>query len=391
MSYYNKEALDLHKKLKGKVEISPKIAISTMEELSLLYSPGVAAPSLEIKRDTQKAYDYTAKGNTVAIISNGTAVLGLGDIGAEAGIPVMEGKSLLFKTFGDINAMPIMLDTKDSEEFIRTVELLSSNFGGINLEDIKAPECLYIERELQRKLNIPVFHDDQHGTAIVVLAGLINAFKYLGKNLRSAKIVVSGTGAAGSAIIKILYDYGVRDIYAFNKDGVVNKDNASDEVIKYLLPYLRRVEKQESLNELLEGADAFVGVSAPNILEVEDIKVMNSDPIIFALANPEPEINYDLALQAKASIVATGRSDYPNQVNNVLAFPGVFKGALSVRAREINDEMKLAAALAIAEVISPDEMSQTNIIPEVFDERVVERVAKAVANKAIETGVAQIK
>lgn len=223
------------------------------------------------------------------------------------------------------------------------------------------------------------------------MAGLINAFKYLGKNLRSAKIVVSGTGAAGSAIIKILYDYGVRDIYAFNKDGVVNKENASDEVIKSLLSYLRRVEKQESLNELLEGADAFVGVSAPNILEVEDIKVMNSDPIIFALANPEPEINYDLALQAKASIVATGRSDYPNQVNNVLAFPGVFKGALSVRAREINDEMKLAAALAIAEVISPDEMSQTNIIPEVFDERVVERVAKAVANKAIETRVAQIK
>lgn len=220
---------------------------------------------------------------------------------------------------------------------------------------------------------------------------MINAFKYLGKNLRNAKIVVSGTGAAGSAIIKILYDYGVRDIYAFNKDGVVNKENASDEVIKSLLSYLRRVEKQKSLNELLEGADAFVGVSAPKILEVGDIKVMNSDPIIFALANPEPEINYGLALQAKASIVATGRSDYPNQVNNVLAFPGVFKGALSVRAKEINDEMKLAAALAIAEVISPDEMSHTNIIPEVFDERVVERVAKAVANKAIETGLAQIK
>lgn len=391
MTYYNEKALDLHRKLQGKVEVNSKTKVSSLDDLSLLYSPGVASPCLEIQKNPETIYDYTWKGNTIAVVSNGTAVLGLGDIGADAGLPVMEGKSLLFKSFSGINAVPIMLDSNDPDEIIRAVEMLAPTFGGINLEDIKAPECVYIEEALKEKLDIPVFHDDQHGTAIVVLAGLLNAFKHLKKDLRQAKVVVSGTGAAGSAIVRILKQYGVAKIYAFNREGVVDhrREDEYDEVVQALLPYLSEIEEEKTLSDLLEDADVFVGVSAANILSEKDIQKMNPSPVIFALANPNPEIPYEDAIKAGAAIVGTGRSDYPNQINNVLAFPGIFKGALSVQATEINDEMKLEAAKAIASVIAEEELHAENIIPGALDERVVESVAKAVAAKAVEMGVAK--
>lgn len=389
MAYYNEEALKLHKALKGKVEVKSKCEVKSLDKLSLLYSPGVAAPCIEISKDPEAIYDYTWKGNTVAIVSDGSAVLGLGNIGPKAGLPVMEGKSLLFKNFANVNAVPIMLDVKNPDKLIETVEAIAPTFGGINLEDIKAPDCFYIEEELKSRLDIPVFHDDQHGTAIVVLAALINAFKYMNKNLEEAKVVVSGTGAAGSAIIQILNQYGVDNIYAYNREGVVNIEEEKNKKSKlsHILPYLAKDNDAESLSDLLVNADVFIGVSASDILSEEDIKKMNFDPVIFALANPKPEIPYELAKKAGAAIVGTGRSDYPNQINNVLAFPGVFKGALSVQATEINDEMKLEAAQAIARVIPDEDISESNIIPKVTNKKVVEAVADAVSKKAVEMGV----
>lgn len=391
MTYYNQKALDLHQKLQGKIEIKNKLSPQSLDDLSLLYSPGVASPCLEIEKETAKVYDYTWKGNTIAVISNGSAVLGLGDIGAEAGLPVMEGKSLLFKAFADVNAVPIMLDSTDPEEIIRTIEILAPTFGGINLEDIQAPDCVYIEEELKKRLNIPVFHDDQHGTAIVVLAGLMNAFKYLNKDLRKAKVVVSGTGAAGTAIIRILNQYGVKNIYASNSQGLVDpkEKDAYNPVVQSIIKYLTELNGEKSLSDALDNADVFIGVSVSDIINEKDVERMAQDPVIFALANPNPEIAYDKAKRAGASIVGTGRSDYPNQINNVLAFPGIFKGALSVRASEINDAMKLAAAEAIASVIEDKDLHEENIIPKALDERVVEVVSKAVADKAIEMGVGE--
>lgn len=386
------KALSIHQRLKGKVEVHNKMDISSLDQLSLVYTPGVAEPCLKIKENRQTVYDYTWKGNTVAVISNGTAVLGLGDIGPEAGLPVMEGKAMLFKAFSGINAIPLVISTNDPEEVIRFCQMVAPTFGGINLEDIKAPECVYIEKELKNTLDIPVFHDDQHGTAIVVLAGLINAYRLLCKDLKKAKIVVSGTGAAGSSIIRMLYAYGVRNIYAINKDGIVvpSQSSSYDSVVEELCNYIRSPQEEKDLGDLLDNADVFVGVSAANILSKEDIKRMNKDSVIFALANPDPEITYIDAIEAGARIVGTGRSDSSNQVNNVLAFPGIFKGALAVRAKKINEEMKIAAAHGIASLIEDKDLTEENIIPNALDERVSEIVAKVVAQKAIETNVARV-
>lgn len=386
------KALSIHQRLKGKVEVHNKMDISSLDQLSLVYTPGVAEPCLKIKENRQAVYDYTWKGNTVAVISNGTAVLGLGDIGPEAGLPVMEGKAMLFKAFSGINAIPLVISTNDPAEVIRFCQMVAPTFGGINLEDIKAPECVYIEKELKNTLDIPVFHDDQHGTAIVVLAGLINAYRLLCKDLKKAKIVVSGTGAAGSSIIRMLYAYGVRNIYAINKDGIVvpSQSSSYDSVVEELCNYIRSPQEEKDLGDLLDNADVFVGVSAANILSKEDIKRMNKDSVIFALANPDPEITYIDAIEAGARIVGTGRSDSPNQVNNVLAFPGIFKGALAVRAKKINEEMKIAAAHGIASLIEDKDLTEENIIPNALDERVSEIVAKVVAQKAIETNVARV-
>lgn len=392
MDHLKEKALSLHQTLNGKIEIRNKMDISSLEQLSLLYTPGVAEPCLKIKENVQAVYDYTWKGNTVAVISNGTAVLGLGDIGPEAGLPVMEGKAMLFKAFSGLNAIPLVINTNDPEEVIRFCQMVAPTFGGINLEDIKAPECVYIENELKKTLNIPVFHDDQHGTAIVVLAGLLNAYRLLGKDLKDAKIVVSGTGSAGSSIIRMLYTYGVRNIYAINQEGIVLPSQASsyDSVVQELCDYLSSPTDEMSLTDLLDGANVFIGVSAADLLDKEDIKKMSKDSVIFALANPNPEISYADAKEAGARIVGTGRSDSPNQVNNVLAFPGIFKGALSVRATTINEEMKIAAAHGIASLIKDEDLTEENIIPSALDERVSEKVAMVVAQKAVETNVAEV-
>lgn len=391
MNNLKRDALALHKELKGKIEIRNKVSDVTQESLSLLYSPGVAEPCLEIESSPHKVYDYTWKGNTVAVVSNGTAVLGLGDIGAAAGLPVMEGKAFLFKEFAGVNAIPLVLDTKDTDEIIRTVEILSPTFGGINLEDIKAPECFLIEDALKEKLDIPVFHDDQHGTAIVVMAGLINSYKLLGKDLKEARVVVSGTGAAGCSIVKMLYDYGVRKIRAANSKGIINPNNKDqyNYAVQRIIPYLSAVNDEKTLSDALEGADVFIGVSAANIVSKNDINLMSRDSVVFGLANPNPEIPYQDAVEAGARIVGTGRSDFPNQVNNVLAFPGIFKGALSVEASEITESMKLAAAMGIASMISEDELSETNILPLATNRAVADVVAKAVAKEAIRSGVAR--
>lgn len=383
------EALNLHKKLEGKVELSNKMEVTSLDELSLLYSPGVAEPCLEIQADPQKSYDYTWKGNTIAVVSNGTAVLGLGNIGAAAAMPVMEGKSMLFKAFGGVNAVPLVLDSMDSDEIIRSVELLAPTFGGINLEDIKAPECVYIEQELKKRLDIPVFHDDQHGTAIVVMAGLMNAYKLMNKDLKEAKVVVSGTGAAGSSIIRMLYEYGVRDISASNSKGLIDAEKKAeyDFVVQEICDYVTPLQGRKTVQDAMHGADIFIGVSVANLLTKQDIQNMNADPVVFALANPNPEIPYDDAIAAGARIVGTGRSDYPNQINNVLAFPGIFKGALASQAREINEAMKLAAAEGIASIIAEEDLSETNIVPNALDESVSEVVAQAVADCAKAMGV----
>jgi malate dehydrogenase (oxaloacetate-decarboxylating) len=384
------EALKLHSKNKGKIEVVSKVAVTNREELSLAYSPGVAEPCRKIQENKMDVYKYTSKGNMVAVVTDGTAVLGLGDIGPEAALPVMEGKAILFKTFAGVDAFPICLNTKDTEEIIETVKRIAPGFGGINLEDISAPRCVEIERRLKEELDIPVFHDDQHGTAIVVAAGLINAYKFLKKDFADAKVAICGAGAAGSSIIKIINQFGVRDIVAVDIDGIIARDDESREY-DFLSKELSEITNKDNikggLGDAVKGADIFIGVSAPGLLKPEMVKTMNTDAIIFAMANPTPEIMPDEALAAGARIVGTGRSDFPNQVNNVLAFPGLFKGALEAGATKITEEMKLAAARAIAMVLKEEELSEDYIIPNAFDERVANVVAEEVKRIAREQGI----
>ena len=388
----DQEALRYHSEGRpGKIAVVPTKPYHTQHDLSLAYSPGVAAPCREIEANPEEVYRYTNKGNLVAVISNGTAVLGLGNIGALAGKPVMEGKSMLFKTYADIDAFDIEVDETDPEAFIRTVKAIAPTFGGINLEDIKSPECFEIEETLERELDIPVFHDDQHGTAIVVTAALINALRVVGKKMEDVHIVLNGPGAAGTAIIKMLMTAGAKDIIAVDQFGTLYKGCNSAEAHKNWLGEVTNPRQVKGgLKEALEGADVFIGVSKPGILTTELCRTMNKDAIVFAMANPTPEIMPDEAKAGGVRVMATGRSDFPNQVNNVLCFPGLFKGALSVRARDINNEMKLAAAYAIADLITDADRSEENIIPGAFDPRVAEAVANAVAKAARETGVARL-
>lgn len=385
------EALKYHEELKGKLEIKSRATINNSKDLSLAYTPGVAEPCREIHKDPSKAYLYTRKWNTVAVISDGTAVLGLGDIGPLASLPVMEGKSVLFKEFADVDAYPIVLDTKDVDEIVDTVVRIAPSLGGINLEDIAAPRCFEIERRLKEKLNIPVFHDDQHGTAIVVLSGIINALKVVKKELTSLKIVINGAGSAGTAICKLLLSSGVKNIVMCDINGVIHEGaNLQNDNLKELAKITNPNKETGTLKDAIKNADVFIGVSAPNIVSKEMVASMNKDAILFAMANPTPEIFPDDAIAAGAKVVGTGRSDYPNQINNVLAFPGIFRGALDCRATTINEEMKVAAAYAIANSIDDSEITAENIIPKAFDLKVQKNVAEAVKNAAIKSGVNQI-
>ncbi len=373
------KALQLHEEWNGKFETTPKMKIQTREDLALAYTPGVAEPCKVIAKDKEAAYKYTIKSNTIAVVSDGSAVLGLGNIGAHAAMPVMEGKAVLFKEFGNVNAVPVCLDTQDTEEIIKTVVNIAPAFGGINLEDISAPRCFEIETRLKELLDIPVFHDDQHGTAIVVLAGIINGLKVTGKTKEDCQVVVNGAGSAGIAITKLLLTYGFKHVTMCDKSGILSKASEGLNWMQQSMMEVTNLEnKTGSLADALRGADIFVGVSAPNIVTADMVKTMNKDAIIFAMANPVPEIMPDVAKAAGARVVGTGRSDFPNQVNNVIAFPGIFKGALEGRARQITEDMKLAAALAIANLVPDDEVSDVNILPEAFDPRVADVVSKAV-------------
>ena len=386
MSDVYQRSLVAHKEWRGKLRTVLNAPLNNKEELSLAYTPGVAEPCREIHRNPESVYDYTWVGNTVAVITDGTAVLGLGDIGPKASLPVMEGKCALFKSFADIDAIPIALDTKDPDEIIRICKALAPSFGGINLEDISAPRCVKIERELKQSLNIPVFHDDQHGTAIVVAAGLINALKLINKEFHELKVVVSGAGAAGSSIMMMLRDLGVKNILGFRKEGIILKENHDDFLVQELSEFINPDQLYITLREAMVNADVFIGVSAPRLVDQAMIKSMNPKSIVFALANPEPEISYEDAKAAGAYIIATGRSDFPNQVNNVLAFPGLFRGALDAKATKISEEMKLAAAQGLASLIQEVELSPEMIIPSVFDKRVKDVVASAVKDVAIRLG-----
>ena len=373
------KALQLHEEWNGKFETTPKMKIQTREDLALAYTPGVAEPCKVIAKDKEAAYKYTIKSNTIAVVSDGSAVLGLGNIGAHAAMPVMEGKAVLFKEFGNVNAVPVCLDTQDTEEIIKTVVNIAPAFGGINLEDISAPRCFEIETRLKELLDIPVFHDDQHGTAIVVLAGIINGLKVTGKTKEDCQVVVNGAGSAGIAITKLLLTYGFKHVTMCDKSGILSKASEGLNWMQQSMMEVTNLEnKTGSLADALRGADIFVGVSAPNIVTADMVKTMNKDAIIFAMANPVPEIMPDVAKAAGAKVVGTGRSDFPNQVNNVIAFPGIFKGALEGRARQITEDMKPAAALAIANLVPDDEVSDVNILPEAFDPRVADVVSKAV-------------
>lgn len=377
----NEKALMLHEEWQGKLETKSKVEVKSKEALALAYTPGVAEPCKVIAKDKKEVYKYTAKANTVAVISDGSAVLGLGNIGAEAGIPVMEGKAVLFKEFGGVNAVPICLDTQDTEEIIKTVTYLAPNYGGINLEDISAPRCFEIEERLKATLDIPVFHDDQHGTAIVVLAGLINSLKVTGKKKEECRVVVNGAGSAGVAITKLLLRYGFSNVIMCDKLGIISKDYPNLNWMQEKMTEVTNLKGEKgTLADALKNADIFVGVSAPNLVTPEMVKTMNKDAIIFAMANPVPEIMPDVAKAAGARIVGTGRSDFPNQVNNVIAFPGIFKGALEGRAKQITEEMKLAAANAIADLIPDDELNDENIIVPPFHPTVAEVVCNAVKN-----------
>jgi malate dehydrogenase (oxaloacetate-decarboxylating) len=375
--------------LGGKIQVEPKIPVKTRQDLSTVYTPGVARVSMAIAADPSKAFNLTIKRNTVAVVSDGTAVLGLGDIGPLGALPVMEGKAMLFKQFAGIDAFPVCLDTKDVDEIVETVVRIAPVFGGINLEDISAPRCFEVERRLIEALDIPVMHDDQHGTAVVILAALINAAKVVGKELQDLQIVVAGSGAAGTATIKMLLGAGVRDVIPVDRAGAINRDDRYENSHwRWLAEHTNRENRRGSLHDVLRGADVFIGVSAPGILQVDDIHLMGRDPIVFAMANPTPEIMPDVAA-GHVGVIATGRSDFPNQVNNLLAFPGIFRGALDARASRITEKMKLAAAHAIAAIVGEDERSPEYIIPSVFDVRVVEAVAKAVAAAAVDEGVAR--
>ena len=390
MSNVDKAALELHKENQGKLEIVSKVDLGSSKDLTLAYTPGVAAPCLEIKEDYNKIYDYTTKSNMVAVVTNGTAVLGLGNIGAGAGLPVMEGKAVLFKSFAGVDAVPLCLNSRNVDDICHTVEMLEPGFGGINLEDIKAPECFDIENRLKETMNIPVFHDDQHGTAVVAVSALMNGFKLIGKRFRDAKVVVNGAGAAGMAITRLLQAVGTRHIILCDTKGAIYEGRAEG-----MNPYkediariTNRRREAGALADVIKGADVFIGVSVAKCVTEEMVQSMNRDAIIMAMANPEPEIMPELAKKAGARIICTGRSDFPNQVNNLLAFPGIFRGALDVRATDINTEMKIAAATAIASLIPDDELREDNIIISPFDKRVAPRVAAAVAQAAIDTGVA---
>lgn len=381
MDVYEK-ALDKHKEWQGKVGTDVKAKVNNAEDLTYAYTPGVAEPCREIAKDESLAYEYTMKANTIAVVSDGSAVLGLGNIGAKAAMPVMEGKSVLFKEFGGVNAVPIVLDTQDPDEIINIVKNIAPGFGGINLEDISSPRCVYIEDKLKEELDIPVFHDDQHGTAIVTVAALINALKLVGKEPEDIKLVISGAGAAGFSCAKLIRDLGVKNIIVCDSHGAISDLMlSSGNPVKAQIAEMFNPENFEgSLKEALVGADVFVGVSAPNIIDGEDIKKMNDDAIVFAMANPVPEIDYHEAVEAGAKVVATGRSDFPNQINNVLAFPGIFKGALESRASQITDEMKMAAAKALAGFVSDDELNEEYVIPSAFEEGIADAVSDAVKN-----------
>ena len=374
-----KESLKKHYEWNGKIEVVSRVPINSAEALSLAYTPGVAEPCLEIQKDYDKSFELTRRNNLVAVVTDGTAVLGLGDIGPEAGMPVMEGKAVLFKEFGNVNAFPICLDTQDTEEIIKTVINIAPAFGGINLEDISAPRCFEIETRLKEALDIPVFHDDQHGTAIVVLAGIINGLKVVGKSKEECHVVVNGAGSAGVAITKLLLRYGFKDVVMCDKSGILSKaSNDLNWMQKEMMEVTNLTGKTGTLADALKGADIFVGVSAPGIVSEDMVKSMNKDAILFAMANPVPEIMPDVAKKAGAKVVGTGRSDFPNQVNNVVAFPGIFKGALEGHAKQITEEMKLAAALAIAGLVDEKDLNEDNIMPEAFDPRVADVVSQAV-------------
>ena len=388
---YAKESLRLHGQWKGKIEVVATVPVSNKEELSLAYTPGVAQPCLEIQKDVTKSYDLTRRHNLCAVITDGSAVLGLGDIGPEAGMPVMEGKCALFKAFGDVDAFPLCVKTQDVDEFVNAVYLISGSFGGVNLEDIAAPRCFEIERKLKEKCDIPIFHDDQHGTAVITLAGLLNALKVVGKKKEDVKIVTSGAGAAAVAIVKLLLSAGFRNIVMTDRTGAIYAGREKLNWIKEEMAQVTNRNKETGkLADVIQGADVFIGVSAPGTLTTDMVKTMAKDAIIFACANPTPEIFPDDAKAGGAAVIATGRSDYPNQINNVLAFPGIFRGAFDVRASDINEEMKMAAAQALAELVSDEELCADYIIPAAFDKRVGPAVAKAVADAARSSGVARI-
>ena len=389
---YNKMALKMHEENKGKIEVISKVPVKTREDLSTAYTPGVAEPCRKIRDDKKEVYKYTAKGNLVAVVSDGTAVLGLGDIGPEAAIPVMEGKSILFKEFAGIDAFPICLDTKDTEEIIETVKRIAPVFGGINLEDISAPRCFEIEKRLKEELDIPVFHDDQHGTAIVVCAGILNAVKFVGKKMEEVKIVISGAGSAGISICKLLQEIGVGDVVLVDRQGALAiGEEWMNPAQQEMAQKTNKEQIHGSLSDVMKGKDIFIGVSAPGIVSADMVNTMAEDAIAFAMANPTPEIMPDEAKKGGARVVATGRSDFPNQINNVLVFPGIFRGALDAQATDITEEMKIAAVYAIADIIKEEELNEEYIIPGAFDERVADHVAKAVAAKAKELGISKIK
>lgn len=388
---YAAESLRLHREWRGKIEVTPRAKVDSSEALSLAYTPGVAAPCLEIQKHPEESFNLTRRWNTVAVVTDGTAVLGLGDIGPEAGMPVMEGKCVLFKAFGDVDAIPLCVRSKDPDDIVKTVSLLAGSFGGINLEDISAPRCFEIEQRLQEVCDIPVFHDDQHGTAVITLAGMMNALKLVGKKIEDVRIVTSGAGAAGIAIIRLLIEMGLKNVIMTDRKGAIYEGREGLNPIKKEMAKITNRERVAgSLADVIRGADVFIGVSAPGTLTKEMVESMAKDPIIFACANPVPEIMPDEAKAGGAAVVSTGRSDFPNQVNNVLAFPGIFRGALDVRATRINEEMKIAAAKAIAGCVSDDELNADYILPHAFDPRVKDAVASAVAQAARESGVARV-